>query len=275
MILLGADFSQIEARVLCWLFGQLDMLERFRKGVDIYSEFGNQWLYPRHDPPISKDDPRTAQERVICKECILGCGFGLSGPGFQAALLRRGIVVDPEFAARAVANYRLSVPCIERGWRDLSLAIGQHLCENGSPASIYGLEISPGRVQLPSGRALRYHGLRFELDTWSRPQWFWLKQGRKVERLYGARLTENVVQAIARDIMADVIKRLRWMYKGSYDWMIPKLSVHDELIWVLPKRACVMASEVIKKVMTSPPQWALSLPISVEVRSGRSYYDLK
>jgi hypothetical protein len=282
--LIGADFSQIEARVLCWLFGQLDMLIKFRTKADIYSDFGNEWLYRGIDPPISKDNPLTRFERSVCKECILGCGFGLGGAGFHRTLMRRGLTSDILFAEKAVATYRQSVPQVVQGWLALDNAIHNALQEKGLPMTLWhGLTITPGFVHLPSGRVLRYGTLMGAYDRivgrngapYEKYTWRWHKQGRQWEKLYGQKLTENVVQAIARDVMVMAILFFRRHYQWKVPWMVPKLSVHDELIWCVPETKVGMASELIAEGMLRTIPWAPDLPIDCEIHAGRSYYDLK
>jgi DNA polymerase len=193
-----ADYASIEARVVMWLAGETDALEKFRTGADIYCDMADAiYGYTTHKDTHPK-------ERSIGKLIMLGLGYQMGWRKFQTQCAAAGIVIEDEFAQMVVETYR------EKYWRV------KQLWQDQERAAIYatehpGLQVPGGYVRwvkeerflycyLPSGRRLAYPDAEVRL---TRTPWDALKPAltyrgvdaysRKWKRqtAYGGMLTEN------------------------------------------------------------------------------------
>ena len=255
--LMFADYSAIEARVLAWVAGQNDLVETFRKGGDVYKEMASA-IYNVNVENV------TDGQRQVGKMAILGCGYGMGGKRFAEQCATMGIKVDEDEAKRIVAVYREKNHRIAQYWRDVE----QDFVEMVKGAGRVGTVPLP----LPSGRSLTYHNPRIiqretpwgamrdtaQVDTLNSVTRQWVSQ-----IIWGGLLTENVVQATARDIMATAMMALE--VKG-YNVI---LSVHDEIISEVPDGFGSL-DEMID-IMTQVPAWAQGCPINAEGKEGKRY----
>lgn len=255
--LMFADYSAIEARVLAWVAGQNDLVETFRKGGDVYKEMASA-IYNKSVDAISDN------ERQVGKMAILGCGYGMGGKRFAEQCATMGIKVDEDEAKRIVAVYREKNNRIAQYWRDVEQDFVDMVKEAGRVRSV--------ELPLPSGRSLTYHNPRIiqretpwgamrdtaQVDTLNSVTRQWTSQ-----IIWGGLLTENVVQATARDLMATAMMALE--LKG-YNVI---LSVHDEIISEVPDDFGSL-DEMID-IMTRVPAWAEGCPINAEGKEGKRY----
>ena len=255
--LMFADYSAIEARVLAWVAGQNDLVETFRKGGDVYKEMASA-IYNTPSEQV------TDNQRQIGKMATLGCGYGMGGKRFAEQCATMGIKVDEDEAKRIVAVYREKNNRIAQYWRDVE----QDFVEMVKGAGRVGTVSLP----LPSGRSLTYHNPRIiqretpwgamrdtaQVDTLNSVTRQWTSQ-----IIWGGLLTENVVQATARDMMATAMMALE--VKG-YNVI---LSVHDEIICEVPDNFGSL-DEMID-IMTQVPAWAQGCPINAEGKEGKRY----
>ena len=255
--LMFADYSAIEARVLAWVAGQHDLVETFRNGGDVYKEMASA-IYNVDVENV------TDGQRQVGKMAILGCGYGMGGKRFAEQCATMGIKVDEDEAKRIVSVYREKNNRIAQYWRDIE----QEFVEMVKGAGRVGTVGLP----LPSGRSLTYHNPRIiqretpwgamrdtaQVDTLNSVTRQWVSQ-----IIWGGLLTENVVQATARDIMATAMMALE--VKG-YNVI---LSVHDEIISEVPDNFGSL-DEMID-IMTRVPAWAKGCPINAEGKEGKRY----
>ena len=255
--LMFADYSAIEARVLAWVAGQNDLVETFRKGGDVYKEMASA-IY---NTPLEQV---TDNQRQIGKMATLGCGYGMGGKRFAEQCATMGIRVDEDEAKRIVAVYREKNNRIAQYWRDVENDFVEMVKDAGRGGSV--------KLPLPSGRSLTYHNPRIiqretpwgamrdtaQVDTLNSVTRQWVSQ-----IIWGGLLTENVVQATARDMMATAMMALE--IKG-YPVI---LSVHDEIICEVPDNFGSL-DEMID-IMTQVPAWAEGCPINAEGKQGKRY----
>jgi len=265
-----ADYAAIEARVLLWLAND-PHIELFRRGEDIYCSMASD-IYAR---PVTKAD---AKERQLGKATILGCGYGMGFSKFVDTAGVYGVVITEEFSRQVVQTYRSKFYRVVDLWRDQEMA--------AIDATVSGRPVACGRVrwlldsraarflyaELPSGRRLAYpypkvlqekrfgrwaQQLTFEGVNSYNHQW-------QRQRTYGGMIVENLVQAIARDIMADAL--LRCEQSALYR---PVLSVHDELI----AEADTGTGSVheFESILSQPPSWGRDCPIAAEGWTGTRY----
>ena len=255
--LMFADYSAIEARVLAWVAGQNDLVETFRKGGDVYKEMASA-IYNTPSEQV------TDNQRQIGKMATLGCGYGMGGKRFAEQCATMGIKVDEDEAKRIVSVYREKNNRIAQYWRDVEQDFVDMVKEAGRVRSV--------ELPLPSGRSLTYHNPRIiqretpwgamrdtaQVDTLNSVTRQWTSQ-----IIWGGLLTENVVQATARDLMATAMMALE--IKG-YPVI---LSVHDEIICEVPDGFGSL-DEMID-IMTRVPAWAEGCPINAEGKEGKRY----
>jgi DNA polymerase len=255
--LMFADYSAIEARVLAWVAGQSDLVETFRKGGDVYKEMASA-IYNVDVESV------TDGQRQVGKMAILGCGYGMGGKRFAEQCATMGIKVDEDEAKRIVSVYREKNNRIAQYWRDVENDFVDMVKEAGRVRSV--------ELPLPSGRSLTYHNPRIiqretpwgamrdtaQVDTLNSVTRQWVSQ-----IIWGGLLTENVVQATARDMMATAMMALE--IKG-YPVI---LSVHDEIICEVPDGFGSL-DEMID-IMTQVPAWAQGCPINAEGKDGKRY----
>lgn len=277
--LVASDSSQIEARVTAYLAGQHDLVEDFRKKADTYSKFAAH-VYGR---PINKDDHPT--ERFVGKTCVLGLGFGMGGKKLQhtLALGNTGPAVRLELGQchDIVHTYRSlysRIPWLwEQGDRALSAITRGEEFTFGRDL----LRTSGAGIHLPNGMVLRYPGLTwvpnegFVYAKNRREQAEWVRQTLSghwnaglLTRIYGGKVIENVVQALARIIVFNQMLKIAQRCRVV-------LTVHDEVVACVPEKHVAEAVTFVTAVMSEAPAWAPTLPVACEVHSGETYGEVK
>lgn len=264
---LAADYAQIEARVTAWLAGQQDLVDLFATGGKVYEDMAAT-IYGQPVDSIGKD----SVERQIGKMAVLGCGFGMGAQKFATQVAAQVGIELTEPAARAVINaYRRKNHRIVGLWSELDSAALQAVASPGKKIESAGGKVrwqSTGSVlwcQLPSGRLLAYTRPRIEEGRYGTGVTY---EGvnsytRRWERrsAYGGLWTENVVQAVARDLMADAMLRAD---EAGYP---PVLTIHDEVLVETDHGTL----EELVQIMETTPAWAEGLPVKAEGWKGRRY----
>lgn len=263
-IIINSDSSQIEARILVWLAGQDDIVQWYKDGRDVYSEFASK-IYNR---PITKKD---TVERFIGKTCTLGLGYGTGWTKLQHTLKTQPPNADlsDEECQRLVKVYRevnhkvikLWEQCDKAlrdiaSWRDdmMPYYIGRHEC----------LKVTREGIQLPNGLYIHYPNLTW--DTSGAKSKYVYKSRRGFISIWGGSVVENVVQALARIVIGEQMIAINEKYR-------PVLTVHDAVVCIAPEAEKDSAIKFITDVMSTPPIWGQSLPIACETNYGESYGD--
>jgi DNA polymerase len=282
------DFSQIEARVLAWLAGQEDLVEAFASGAPVYERMAEEVL-GFETGTVTKAHPA----RQMGKAIVLGCGFGMGAEKFvTTARTIYGVDVSqwPEgvepvtnaegeelpFSQHIINLYRRKNSNIVNFWYRLGDAALDAVARPGEVQVVRGCKLVVRGAYLwlvlPSRRPLAYTRPKIEdrRAPWGEMKpnvkvWGVNSMSRKWEArwLYGGLLTENVVQALARDIMADAMLRLE---EAGYPTI---LTVHDEVV-AEPRMGHGSPEEFIQ-IMSQTPTWADGCPIEVEGWTGRRY----
>jgi DNA polymerase bacteriophage-type len=246
--LIVADLSQIEPRVLHWLCGDEAMLKLIQVGhYSFYEAQAKSWgLWEGSPGTLKKSDPALY---LGIKSLSLGAGYGLGPMRFRGVVLvRMGQDMSLAEAKTRLLDYRRRNPLVMRYWQRLD----RHL-----QSSIGGGEMSIG---LPSGRELTYRRLRrIHGDVYAT---FATEAGYRERKLWGGSLTENVVQATARDVFARGLLRL--IRAG----LRVVLHAHDEVVLEVDPD---VRREDVEGLLRQPPEWASDLPIDVESWEGATY----
>ncbi len=254
--IINADSSQIEARVLAWLAGQDDVVQQFAKGEDVYSIFASK-IYGR---PISKADP---VERFVGKTCILGLGYGTGAAKLQHTLataqpVNKNMTIDE--CQDIVKIYRDANEMIPQLWQDGDDAIRSMFHGGGD---YYfdrrgSLIITKEGIRLPNGLHIRYPNITLEQGK------FTYKSRKGPVSIWGGVIVENVVQALARIIVATQMLKVAERYKVA-------CTVHDSIVAVVHKDKIDEAVDYITECMSTPPNWAEGLPITCEAKYAQAY----
>jgi DNA polymerase bacteriophage-type len=251
--ILSCDLSNIEMRVLAWMAGQENMLAAFREGRDLYKEFA-AWSHKKNIEDV------TAEERQIAKVICLASGFGMqawkAGDKTRAntAFEKDGVLL--ETAIEGVSNYRAAYPKIVRLWYELH----SHMWE-----AIRIRDVVPSKkvafqwnddgylgATLPSGRVLKYHGIRTYGDQ--------IVQSGNYDggerTLWAGHVTENMVQAIARDVLMEAAVRI--------DNLGIRVGhrVHDAVLISVKESEAEDVKKIVEEEMTLVPVWATNLPLA-------------
>ena len=267
------DYAAIEARVLAWLVWDTDAMQRFSDedaglDEDSYVKMARQIF---NDNTITKkgDSAAGTQKRQLGKQAVLGCGYGMGAERFQETCASYGMDIDPQMADLAVQTYRRVYPKVTKFWKDI---------ERGAKGALTGQVFQVGPVQwsydqaidrlfceLPSGRKLAYNNPRIEphgsgtsLSHMKYDKGQWVRR-----RTWGGGLTENIDQAVARDVMAYAIPRAE---HAGYEVL---LHTHDELITEVPKGQG--SPEHLASIMCELPEWASHLPLNGEGKRVARY----
>jgi DNA polymerase len=244
--------------MLAWLAGQDDLLMQFASGEDIYSNFAST-VYNR---PINKNNDPT--ERFVGKTAILGLGYGMGAKKFQATLASGAAGPSLDFsdaqAAAVVGKYRNTYSRIPILWKRLENYLMLSLHERTAlPYSV--LMFNGGEIKLPNKMSLKYKDLRVrngQLEYIGR---------NGIEKTYGGRLTENVVQALSRIVITDAMLRLQ----DSLPEATVALTVHDEVVIVAANTEPDATMEIVIHTLCKPPPWATDLPLDAEGGYAHNY----
>lgn len=254
------DFAKIECVIVLALSGATETAARVIKmGSAVYTTMAEKIFHH----PVKKDDYK---EYTIGKNSVLGCGFQMGWKKFKTRYWKEA--TDDE-AKEVIRIYREDfAPEVPKLWSSLEAA-ARDTVWTGRPHMAYGvtyaLEDGWMTARLPSGRKLWYYGPQKTKrampwdHTIVRPAWSYMsyKQGQwKRVDAYGGLLTENVVQALARDLLVGAMFRCE---ANGYPCV---LTVHDELVAELDKRRADVAE--FKQLMTHGEPWSRQLQIPVD-----------
>ena len=254
------DFSAIEARVIAWLAGEEWVLDVFRQGGDIYCANASKMF----GVPVEKHGPNS-ELRPKGKIATLALGYGGGVPALEAmGGSKLGLTEDEE--KEIVRRWRDSNPHIVKMWGIIEKAAISAVKTGKSVTVHRGIQI--GRrwgmltITLPSGRTICYPRAVIETeynDGWRGDheiiEYEGLNQTTKKWgsiRTYGGKLTENIVQAVARDILGIVILRAR--EKG-----LPVVfHIHDEII---VEATPDQTLDQVEALFSEPIDWCRDLPL--------------
>lgn len=268
--LVVSDFSSIENRVIAWLAGDRKTLDNFVKGIGQYKDAASG-IYHVPIEEVNKD------QRQLGKVAVLSCGFGGGAKTFRTVCADQwGINISEEESKDIVDGYRAKYHKIVKMWYALYDAAMNAII---SPGRVFSFGIIKFRMQgeylymrLPSGRLIAYYKpeIRKVMTPWGQEKMAITHMGnntytRKWERLtvIPGRLTENVVQAVARDFLTEAMFRVE---EAGY----PIVGcVHDEIISLVGED--FGSIEEYNKLMEINPIWGLDCPIAAEGYEDKRY----
>ncbi len=252
-----ADFSAIEARVIAWLAGETWRMNVFSSHGKIYEASASQMF----KVPI-EEVTKGSQLRQKGKISELALGYG----GSVGALKSMGALemgLQEEELQPLVNTWRNANPNITRLWWEIDRAAIQVVKEKGmQQVGKIKIQCKSGIlfITLPSGRNLCYIKPRLEENKFGREgiTYEGVAENKRWGRIetYGPKLVENIVQGIARDLLADALINVD---RAGYDIV---MHVHDEIVV-----EAVGSEENLKEVcrlMAVAPSWAKGLPLRAD-----------
>lgn len=283
--ILDGDFAQVEARIICWLAGQADVLARWRKGEDLY-----KWMASRvYGVPVEQVDD---DQREVGKRIILGCGFQMGWRKFQSSCWKQyQLRVSDEIAKKGVKLFRQLCGKIRSYWYQLNTQAMSAIKHPGSEFGPFKMRNIAGipylMFRLRSGRSLAYPRPEITLEAWNpdpedERAWDsldenWQPKESKIQyreqitywgqipgtaqwgriKLYGGKLAENETQATAADFMSHgaIVAERRGME--------PFMLVHDQGLSLLTGDH---TAEDYEEALGDLPVWAGDFPMKVEVK---------
>lgn len=270
-LLVVVDYKAIENRIIAWLAGEDRIVKLFFDGLDEYIDFATTLYGVRYNDV-------TKEQRTRAKVVILGAGYGLGAAGLYEYARSFGIEFSEEQCGEAIYKYRSTHPQIS----------GVGIAGDGL---WYGLKNAAVNSVLNPGTDYWYGACRFR-STYDRRNRKWLvftlpsernlfycepeihedrygplvthmgvnSYNKKWQRLriIPGRLTENAVQALARDVLAHAKHNL---LKSGYKVIA---SVHDETITEVPESTAETQLRNVTQIMCINPKWATGLPLDAE-----------
>ena len=252
-VLIDADSSQIEARIVAWLSGQHDLVDAFERKEDVYKIMASA-IYNKAENEIE------ASERFVGKTTILGAGYGMGHTKFGIQLKTFGVEIADEEASRIISVYRQTYPHIPRLWKEANNSL--NALRQGKTTTVghqpQALSVTEAGFLLPSGLYLNYKDLQEAEDGYT----YASRRGRI--KIYGGKVVENVCQALARCVIGEQMLKISRKYKVA-------LTVHDAVMAVVKQEEKDEALAYIEECMNWRPSWALTLPLACEIGVGKSY----
>ena len=266
-VLIDADFSAIEARVISWLAGEQWRLEVFKTHGKIYEASASQ-MFGVPIERIKKGNPEYAlRQKGKVAELALGYQGG-AGALINMGALDMGIPEDdlPDIVQRwrdtnkRICDlwYKMKSAAVEAISTGCSVGVGRLLvsCEYDAAHEVEYLT-----VLLPSGRKLYYNSPQIGENKWGGPSISYMgmdqttKKWKRIET-YGGKLVENCVQAVARDCLAQAIENL------EKEGLPVVFHIHDEV--VIDCRADTATLDDVVNIMSRPIPWAPGLPLNAD-----------
>ena len=252
-----ADFSAIEARVLAWLAGEEWVLDEFRGKGKIYEATASRMFHIPQET-IVKGHPNY-EYRQKGKQAVLSCGYS----GGVGALKAMGAKMPEEEMQPLVDAWRAANPNIVAFWAAMDRAartvIRRQETARAGKVTLYWQD-DKLLIRLPSGRNLCYLSPHFTVNRFgSEAIGYYAPNaaGQMVEQeTFGGKLTENVTQSIARDILAHAMQNLE---AAGYPIVF---HVHDEAVMEVPEGQGSL--EEACRIMAIPPEWAEDLPLRAD-----------
>ena len=243
-VMVSADLSQIEPRVLAYLCGDFDFLGLVRGGIDLYEAHGRATGLYNEDEPMKDLAPEL---RHLCKARVLGLGYGCGPKKFgqvaQALTGGKLNMTDSE-SRKQVKDFRNQNPKIVELWKKCEDHIREEARQTPECATMI----------CKSGKPIRY----FDVKDDGRELTGQKVRGQGRMKLYGGLLLENLVQATARELMADSLLKI------EAAGLPVVLHVHDSVTVEVAESEGQAALDLMIKLLTEEPLYMPGLPLAAE-----------
>ena len=257
-----ADFSAIEARVIAWLAGEQWRLDVFQTHGKIY-EASASMMFGVPIEQIGKGSDLRQKGKVA--ELALGYQGGV---GALKTMGGERMGLSEQEMKSIVDKWRKANPAIVELWGDIEICANRCVKTGRQQISdfrglVFETDGDVMTIELPSGRKLFYQQPIIGKNRFDKPSLMYMgmdqvkKTWGRVET-YGGKLVENIVQAIARDILADSMLRL------DKEGLELVMHVHDEVVAEVPEANAAALLNKMYDIMGAEISWAKSLPLSAD-----------
>ena len=252
------DFSAIEARVIAWVAGEKWRLDVFRSTGKIYEASAAMMFHCRPDE-ITKTDPRRQKGKIA--ELALGYGGGL---GAMKSMGGERMGLTEMEMREIITKWRAASPNIVKLWNTFEkaaiCAIKTRQAYRVNKGITFHMIGSSLAVLLPSGRCIVYPEAQVT-DTYEGESISFMGMNQTTKKwgrieTYGGKITENIIQAIARDALGEVIVKL-----DHTDDIDVVFHVHDEVVCEVPEMQGAAKLQQLKRIFAAIPTWAEGLPL--------------
>lgn len=272
-VIVVADSSNIELRVAHCLSGQMDTVEKLHNGADLYCDFATD-LYGY--PVNKKEHP---SERQHGKVAMLQLQYQSGARSFRNAARIIGKLKLDEMTCQATVDmFRNKFPMVKKFWRTCHNAITDMHAGIIREIDMWGLcRTEQDCIVLPNGMRLKYFGLHEEAHPDFGVQWVYDdKETRKLKKTYGGSITENLCQALARNVVFEQMLEVEKKY-GRYEDIGSgvALTVHDEIVAVVDEDKGEECLAFMLAAMHEAPKWWKELPVAAEGDIAMRYGDAK
>jgi DNA polymerase len=263
--LVCTDFSAIEARVIAWLADEEWRLEVFRTHGKIYEASAAQ-MFKVPVESIDKKNPLRQRGKVA----ELACGYG-GGVNALKAMGALEMGIPEEDLQELIDQWRASNPNIVKLWKTVEWAAVTAVQEGKtvriSHGVAFGVKYGHLLLRLPSGRILVYRDVKLVTGKFGGKSLQYKGVNQETKQwgtidTYSGKLVENIVQAIARDCLAEAIVRIK---KAGYKIV---MHVHDEIVVETDNTDCLGE---IDNLMAMPISWAEGLYLPADSYATKYY----
>jgi DNA polymerase len=258
-VIVVADSAQIELRVNCWFSLELNALDRLRRGEDLYKETAAVQF------SVLPGDV-TKQQRQFGKVVALGCGYGMGHRRFRdhcagGPLGMAPLILSEPKAAKTIQLYRNQYWNIRQSWRKMDECISyMNTMVDDRFVEWRAVRFYKELAEFPNGMNICYPNIH------NGEEGGWLfDYGKSEKKLYGAKLQENLVQGLARVVIADQLLEIEKLGLRTVS------TTHDEILAVVKESEAEDALKEMLRIMSTSPEWAPDLPLGAEGGYAKEY----
>lgn len=239
----GMGWASFSAQLLTGFLGapptQYD--KAFAKQLGVDSQYVSDFINWERNLKMMEDIPRTCSDDELLVHCLS--------------------------AKKIIDIYRDKAQPVVDLW-GLSNDLIRHSLVEGNEYQYKCLTFSKESIRLPSGLSLRYPNLTGIADEKGRLQWHYGADEKSIKKLYGGKIVENFVQAVARCVMTDGMLRIQKRYSCV-------LTVHDEVVALVPEDEAVEAEAWVLEQMVVEPSYMQGIPLDAETGCNKRYGEAK
>jgi DNA polymerase len=239
----GMGWASFSAQLLTGFLGAPPTMydKAFAKQLGVTGQDVNDFVGWEKNMEMMRNIPHTCSEKELLIHCLA--------------------------AKKIIDIYREKSQSVATFW-ELCNSLVSHSLYEGKPYVYKCLTFNKESILLPSGLSLKYPKLTAEPDEKGRIQWSYGADEKSRRKLYGGKIVENVVQAVARCVMTDGMLRIQKRYSCV-------LTVHDEVVCLVPEDEAVEAEAWVLEQMIKEPSYMPGIPLDAETGCNKRYGEAK
>lgn len=257
-VIVGADLSNIELRVGLWYAGQFDKLKLLADGLDLYKDFASTAFNVAYDEI-------TDEQRFIGKTAQLSLIYQTGASKLRSQIKQMSRVDIGEVEAKRIVNvYRQEYDRVAAAWQHGERVLEAVRDNNFMTMGTNDLVVIMGQegAKLPSGLFMRYPQLEQVITDGFKKEWRVLLRKGMYDKLYGGKVFQGHVQALARCVMAEAMVRIGKRYPVA-------LTIHDACYLVVEEHEADEALQFVIRNMKQAPAWMPDIPLDAEGGYGK------